>query len=457
MKSTKNFLRSLIIITLGIVIISVVKQNSLLRVGDIIQNSLNKGMSTVRITEEKSKINDKNICISVKMPEIHYDNQKVERYINTYLRKNINEYINKQKQVCEVTNRNFKTNISINYHVPFENKNLLNIVIYRNLDLDKGSFQLEKDSYIFDLSTGQRIYLDNFLKGNDDYDKIIENYIISNVDYEKKNIDKDKIKVGKYTNYILTDDGINIYFNPYKNSKDKGNYEFKVPYEVFKNNTPMIKTDEIVANVDTQTITNNDKYINSVVNIPIVMTSNKDIEKSINDRLREDIMDNYKKSQEEAKSYLGKYPENDTKFIANTDFEVKKNSDNILSILVMYYKYSGGAHGYYENVAYNIDMRNGKILSLKDLFKENTNYKEVINNEIRKQIEDKGKKDKENVGIYQFTSIKDNQKFYIQDDNIVIYFELYEIAPYAAGIPEFLVNYNVISHILKYEYIDILK
>ena len=49
------------------------------------------------------------------------------------------------------------------------------------------------------------------------------------------------------------------------------------------------------------------------------------------------------------------------------------------------------------------------------------------------------------------------QKFYIQDDNIVVYFDLYDIAPYAAGIPEFIINVNKIDHILKPEYKEIFK
>ena len=54
-------------------------------------------------------------------------------------------------------------------------------------------------------------------------------------------------------------------------------------------------------------------------------------------------------------------------------------------------------------------------------------------------------------------SIEDKQKFYIQDDNIVVYFDLYDIAPYAAGIPEFIINVNKIDHILKPEYKEIFK
>ena len=150
-------------------------------------------------------------------------------------------------------------------------------------------------------------------------------------------------------------------------------------------------------------------------------------------------------------------PEVENKFVANVDFDVKKNSDNILSILIKYYKYAGGAHGYYENVAYNIDIRNGNFLTIDNLFKEGSDYKNIINEEIRNQIEELIKLDEQNKGVYEFKSIEDKQKFYIQDDNIVVYFDLYDIVPYAAGIPEFIINVNKIDHILKPEYKEIFK
>ncbi|WP_052356875.1 DUF3298 domain-containing protein [[Clostridium] dakarense] len=457
MKHTNNFLKSITIITIGILIISVIKQGNLNNIKDIMQTNLYQGLRTVKVTEEKTKIDSKNTSISIKMPEIHYQNEEVERYINTYIRKSINEFVNHQRQIGELSKEKKKRDISINYHVVFEDCNLINIVIYRNINEKQKDVKLEKDSYIFDLKTGQRVYIDNFLKDNSDYDEVIKNYIDKYIDKNKSNIDKEKININKYTNYIITDGGISVYFNPYKDSKEKAIYEFKIPYEIFKNKIKIIETDDIVANVDTQTITKNNKYINSVINIPIIMTSNKDIDYSINEKIRNDIMKFYDLSQKEAEDYFKGIPDEQNKFVANADFEVKKNSDDMLSIMVKYYKYSGGAHGYSEDITYNIDIKNGKILMLSDLFKEKSNYKKVIDNEIRKQIEDLAKKDPETKGVYQFEGIKDNQKFYIQDDNLVIYFDLYEIAPYAAGMPEYPININIINHILKDEYINIFK
>lgn len=457
MKYNKNFLKSIILIIILLLVLSIIKQNANFNIYNMVHTNLFKGLRTVKVSEEKSKIEDKNILINIRMPQINYQNYEVERYINTYIRKNINEFINHQRQYTQLNKEKIKRNITINYHVPFEDSNMVNIVIYKSINTNDDKFELEKDSYIFDLNTGQRVYIDNLLKDNPDYEKVIKNYIDK---YIKKNhikARKDRIKIGKYTNYIIEDGGLLIYFNPYKNSEENINYEFKIPYEIFSNKIKIIQTDEILANIDTQTLTENNKDINSIINIPIVMTKDTNIEKNINYKIRNDIMEFYNRSKNEAKEYNKNFPENPNKFVANADFYIKKNSDNMLSILLNYYKYSGGAHGYYEYKSYNIDMRNGKFLELKDMFKSNSDYKKVIDNEIRRQIEAKAKSDPQYEGIYQFEGIKDNQKFYIQDDNLMIYFDLYEIAPYAAGIPEFPINISTINHILKDEYIGFFK
>ncbi|SCH98436.1 MULTISPECIES: DUF3298 domain-containing protein [unclassified Romboutsia] len=457
MKVAKNWIKPIVFLAIGILIIITVKSGDIFILKKEVKTSIGEYLKVIKVTEEKMTIKDKYIFIDAKTPKIHYENDEVERYINSYIRKDINEYINHQRQLSNINKSKSKVNIDINYHVVYEDENLINIIIYKNINFNKNEFKLEKDSYVFDLKTGQRIYLDNFLKDNEDYQEVIERYIEKSLKSGDLKKYKNKIKIDKNTNFYIGDDGINIYFNPYKESNTRGEFEFKIPLGIFKSKIRMIKTDEIVANIETQTINKNDKYINSIINIPIVMTENKAVEKKINDILRNEIMNFYNQSIEEAKSYLSNYPEADNKFIANTNFEVKKNSNNMLSIVVTYYKYSGGAHGDYNNIAYNVYMKNGQLLNLNDLFKKDTDYKGIINNEIRNQIENLVKQDKDNLGIYQFTSIKDNQKFYIQDDNIVVFFDLYEIAPYAAGIPEFRINKDIFNHILKDEYVDIFK
>ncbi len=451
MKRLKGFLKYKYVL-LGIIILMIFVKFNISNIKDGLQTNLYQGLKVVKVTEEKIKIDDDNLLINAKMPKIHYSNENVERYINSYIRRNINDSINDERQKYQLNRNGSKVNININYHIVFENKNLLNIVIYKDTRLKDNKFNQKKYSYVFDLKTGQRIFLNHLLKDNDDYKDVIYKYIINYIKDNNLKTDVSKIKIDKYTNYEIIDEGINIYFNPYKSSEYRFSYEYKIPFTIFKNKVRMVQTNNIIANIDTQTITKNNKYINSIINIPIIMLNNKDISKNINDEITNSIMKFFNDSQNQAKEYNDSLSEVENKFIANVDFDVKKNSNNILSILVKYYKYAGGAHGYYENVAYNIDAKSGKILTLDNLFQEGINYKNIINEEIRRQIQELIKLDKENNGVYEFKGIEDKQKFYIQDDNLVIYFDLYDIAPYAASIPEFPINVGKIDHILKTEY-----
>jgi len=457
MKHNKNLFKVIIFLGVGLFVVYLIKSNEIPIFKDRIKTNLVQGVKFIKISDEKVNIEDKNISINAKIPQINYENKDIEKYINTYIRNNINEYINTKRQNNDIRNDNKKENIDINYHIGYEDENLINIIIYKDIKYDKENFYLEKDSYLFDLKTGQRIYINNFFKNNENYSKIIKDYILKNIeDKELKEFIK-KSNIDKNTNYYISEEGVNIYFNPYKKSTSNIEYEFKIPYKIFRNRIDMVQTDYIVANVDTQTITNKNKYINSIINVPIIITENKSVEKSINNRITNEIMEFYNKSKAKAENYLKNNIDNELKFIANTNFEVKKNSNNMLSIIVTYTKYSGGVHNEYENRGYNVYMPNGQFLNLSDLFKDNVDYKSVINDEIRRQIEELVKKNPENGQIYQFSTIKDNQKFYIQDDNLVIFFDLYEIAPYPAGIPEFKINIKTISHILKDEYIDVFK
>ncbi|MCC0783924.1 DUF3298 and DUF4163 domain-containing protein [Clostridioides sp. ES-S-0108-01] len=212
-----------------------------------------------------------------------------------------------------------------------------------------------------------------------------------------------------------------------------------------------------VSTIGSKTIVKNDEYLESTINMPVITNSNKIVERSTNDKIKNDIFEFYNKSYKEAKQYLKDNPDEENKFVANVDFELKKNTDSALSIKVRYYTYSGGAHGFYQDIAYNVDMRTGKFLELMDLFKDNTKYKEVIDEEIKRQIAELEKKDEENIGIYNFKAIKENQNFYLQDENLVIYFDLYDITSYAAGIPEFSINKKLISSMLKPEYVDLFN
>ncbi len=117
-------------------------------------------------------------------------------------------------------------------------------------------------------------------------------------------------------------------------------------------------------------------------------------------------------------------------------FEIKNNQRDILSLTLSNYAYPDrAAHGmtYLEALTFNVIT--GKQYQLKDLFKPGSNYIEIISRIIKEQI-----KKRDLPIINEFREIKPDQDFYIADKTVVIYFQLYDLVPYAYGFPMFPIS-----------------
>lgn len=141
------------------------------------------------------------------------------------------------------------------------------------------------------------------------------------------------------------------------------------------------------------------------------------------------------------------------KYQAITQGKALYNKNDLLAISLTYYQYTGGAHGMHYQEVFNIDLREGKILTLQNIFKPGTNYKKVIDREIKSQI-NRNSELFFPEGEGGFEGIRDNQSFLIKDDYLVFYFQPYEIACYAAGIPEFRIPFSKLSEMVKERFIS---
>lgn len=125
-------------------------------------------------------------------------------------------------------------------------------------------------------------------------------------------------------------------------------------------------------------------------------------------------------------------------------FEIKNNQRDILSLTLSNYAYPDrAAHGmtYLDSLTFNVET--GKQYALKDLFKPGSDYIERISNIIKGQI-----KQRDLPVITEFTTIKPDQDYYIADKALVIYFQLYDLVPYAWGFPMFPISVYDIQDII---------
>ena len=117
-------------------------------------------------------------------------------------------------------------------------------------------------------------------------------------------------------------------------------------------------------------------------------------------------------------------------------YTVHTNKDHLLSITSDYYQYTGGAHGGTNRIGYNIDLRTGKRLQLPDLFESGFDYKAALIKEVT-DLMNQGDDIYFDDAVKVINEMADNRPFYFENGNLVLYFGQYEIAPYAAGMPEF--------------------
>ncbi|MBM0064048.1 DUF3298 and DUF4163 domain-containing protein [Alkalicoccobacillus gibsonii] len=125
-------------------------------------------------------------------------------------------------------------------------------------------------------------------------------------------------------------------------------------------------------------------------------------------------------------------------------YEMKNNQRTILSLMNRLYYYSGGAHGMtvQETLTMNIDT--GQIYTLSDLFKPGSSYESTLNRIIEAQI-----KMRDLDLLNPFTGITKNQKWYIADKSLVLFFDLYELQAYVYGFTYFPISVYDLQSIIR--------
>lgn len=109
------------------------------------------------------------------------------------------------------------------------------------------------------------------------------------------------------------------------------------------------------------------------------------------------------------------------------------------------------AHGMPIREYYYFNIKTGKQYQLGDLFKEDSLYISRLNQNLDHQLEEGVKNQESMITPDAFTGITGDRDFILKEDGLVIFFQPYEIAAYAAGFPEFNIDYSEISDMIDTE------
>ena len=138
----------------------------------------------------------------------------------------------------------------------------------------------------------------------------------------------------------------------------------------------------------------------------------------------------------------GFYNENLVEMIGH--YEIKTNERGILSLSLLVYSFTGGAHGLTIVNSLTFDVITGKKFTLKDLFQQDSDYVRVLSDIISKKMTEW-----DVPLLEEFYAIRADQDFYLADHSIVIYFQVYELTPYVYGFPYFPIALKDIESIIR--------
>lgn len=126
-------------------------------------------------------------------------------------------------------------------------------------------------------------------------------------------------------------------------------------------------------------------------------------------------------------------------------YEIKTNERGILSLVFGNYTFPyPAAHGLTILRSLTFNVQTGKVYMLSEMFKPGSNYVKALSDIIQAQI-----KERDITLLGEFDGIKPEQEYYIADKCLVIYFQLYDITPYAFGFPFFPISVYEIQDLLR--------
>lgn len=204
-------------------------------------------------------------------------------------------------------------------------------------------------------------------------------------------------------------------------------------------------------NVDTKKIEHSSEEVDINIKYPELH--------GLSDHKFEKIINNYfKANSQKAKKEILKEAKNINKEMKDTketsihyeliqNFVVKDTINGYFVIELFEYSYKGGAHGETTQKYLVIDLGENKIIMLKDLFEKSGDYISEINLAIKKEMNKRREQGEYFFeGSNEFKTVTEDTQFYIdKNGELVIVFNLYEIAPYASGI----IKFNIIPSSLS--------
>ena len=135
----------------------------------------------------------------------------------------------------------------------------------------------------------------------------------------------------------------------------------------------------------------------------------------------------------------------DIRYEALVIFEVTYNRNCAVSLYIDKYEYTGGAHGMTIRYSDTWNIQIARKMQLCEFFAPGVDYRaytvQSVNEQIQMQIDQGNDIFFENYSELIITNFS-KEDFYLVKGGVTVYYQLYELAPYVAGILTFIIPFE---------------
>ena len=160
---------------------------------------------------------------------------------------------------------------------------------------------------------------------------------------------------------------------------------------------------------------------------------------------REQFVARYQTAFQEDKKEVKETPSLGISHSMWTDFIAQK--EKLATFAISFYDYEGGAHGIEGNRYFTIDLTTRHILTLNDLFNEKDLPK--VKMLLWEQYNNSNKEYEPVIGADSFNL---SNNIYLDSRGVHFIYDVYEIAPYAAGEQDLLLYFGQLEELFKPEF-----
>lgn len=138
-------------------------------------------------------------------------------------------------------------------------------------------------------------------------------------------------------------------------------------------------------------------------------------------------------------------------YALDSSYEVIRDDEEYLAIRINSTVVMAGGNQFVK--IFNVDKNTGKVLTLAELFADKNDYVTTISENIKAQMRERMEKDEmltyfiySEETPYGFEKITEEDNFYLNEENeIVLVFDEYEVAPGYMGVVEFVIPKDVME------------